>query len=174
MSVNLILEGVGIEPHGRFFLRSQLESVKKNFSDPLDDNPPCANFGPYLLWDHRLSARWYMDEANNSKEIDRKAIYVNISEDDLDEIISLPEDPAEMYACQILEWQIIYEYTWENESSFSPDKLILNIKRLDSIFGLNDLLVVVGASFNGEYQEWLDMEYDKELDWYEELFILKS
>ncbi len=115
-----------------------------------------------------------MDEANNSNEIDRKAIYVNISEDDLDEIISLPEDPAEMYACKILEQQITFEYTWENESSFSPDKLILNVKRLDSIFGLKDLLVVVGASFNGESQEWLDMEYDKELDWYEEVFIIKS
>jgi len=174
MSVNLILEGVGIEFYGRFFLRSQLESVKKNFSDPLDDFPPCLNFETHLLWDHRLSAHWYMDEENNSNEIDRKDIYVNISEDDLDEIISLPEDPAEMYACKILEQQITFEYTWESESSFPPDKLILNVKRLDSIFGLKDLLVVVGASFNGEYQEWLDMEYDKELDWYEELFILKS
>ena len=174
MSINLILEGVGIELHGRSFLRSQLESVKKNFSDPLDGNPPCPNFGTYLLWDHRLSARWYMDEANNSKEIDRKDIYVNISEDDLDEIISLPEDPAEMYACQILEQEVTYEYTWANESLFSPEKLILNVKRLDSIFGLKDLLVVFGASFNGEYQELFDLECNNDLDWYEELFIFES
>ena len=172
MPINLILEGVGIEFYGRFFLRSELESVKMNFSDPLDDFPPCLNSETYLLWDYRLSARWYMDEANNSKEIDRKDIYVNISEDGLYEIISLPEDPAEMYACQILEQEIIYEYTWETESSFSPHKLILDVKRLDSIFGLKNLLIVVGASFIGEPLEWLDMKYDKELDWYEELFII--
>lgn len=65
-------------------------------------------------------------------------------------------------------------YKWEGEKSFVPQNLTLEVKRFDSVLGMNDFLTIVGASYSGKEEEWFDWDMGMDLDWWGEARILKQ
>ena len=137
----------------------------------MESDPPGVNNLYNMLYDHRLRIFWQNDEKDEPLEIDKTRIPINISEDNIDKYIDFPSDPIEVTAYKGREHteRDIYNLTWEY--SFIPDKLLLKIKRFDSVFGMKDFLVIVGIEYDSEEAEWPDsiMEEYMDLDWWDDI-----
>ena len=90
MTMELNLKCVETIIHGRTVFPDEMEAVRRNFLDLEGAEDPWTDPNLLFMYDHRLTVCWQIDKNIPPFEIDRKAVNVKETEDDLDEHMCLP------------------------------------------------------------------------------------